>query len=233
MTAMRIVIAEDEAVIARRVARLTSEVLGPGGAEFSFARNVPEARELLAGTPTDLLILDLNLKGEEGFTLLRETAGEPFETIVISAHTDRALDAFDYGVRDFVAKPFSRDRLARALRRVVTSGRPPHSIRFLGVRRHGSTELIPVEDLLYVRGAGTRSELVLKNERRVMHEKLLEKLESVLPPHFERIHKSYIVDLRQVVRLETHEGTRYSLVLADGTTLPVGRTRIQSLRRKF
>ena len=230
---MHIVIAEDEAVIARRVARLTSEVLGPGGAEFTFARNVPEARQVLAQSTPDLLILDLNLKGEEGFALLRETAGESFETIVISAHTDRALDAFDYGVRDFLPKPFTRDRLERALHRVVTSARSPHSIRFLGVRHHGSTELIAVDELLYVRGAGTRSQLVLTNQRRVMHEKLLEQLEAVLPAHFERIHKSYIVDMRRIDRLESREGSRYAVVLADGTILPVGRTRIQSLRKQF
>jgi DNA-binding LytR/AlgR family response regulator len=230
---MRVVIAEDEAVVARRIARLTADILGPGNSDLRFATNVPEARTALAADPPDLLILDLSLEGEEGFDLLRESTSCAFETIVISAHTDRALDAFDYGVRDFVPKPFTRERLERAMQRVIHASHSEHPVRYLGIRRDGETQFISIDDIVFIRGAGTRSELVLRDKRCVQHEKLLERLEAALPPHFERIHKSFIVDVRHVKRLEMREGSRYSVVLADGTRLPVGRTRVQSLRRRF
>jgi two-component system, LytTR family, response regulator LytT len=232
MTSVRVLIAEDEAVVARRIARLTTEVLADR-AELSFARNVAETRRTLESFNADLLILDLNLEGDEGFALLRDAAARPFETIVVSAHTERALEAFEYGVRDFVPKPFGRERLELALSRALHSLRPSEPTRYLGVRRQGSTELLPVEEVMFIRGAGTQSELVLRNKSHVRHTKLLDRLETALPPHFERIHKSFIVNMREVVRLETHEGSRYSVVLTNGTTLPVGRTRVDALRKKF
>ena len=233
MSVLRVMIVEDEPVVARRLARLTTEILTAEGVELSFARDVAGARTALALTSPDLLILDLNLGQEEGFDLIRDFSSHTFETIVVSAHTDRALDAFDYGVRDFVPKPFGRERLEKALRRALTSARPQHPIRYLGVRTGGRTELVPAADILYIEGAGTRSELVLRSGRRIRHDRLLDRLASVLPPQFERIHKSYIVDIRAVQRFEVREGSRYLVVLGDGTVLPVGRTRVQALKRRF
>lgn len=230
---IRIVVAEDEAVVARRVARLTTEILGPRAAGITIVSNLEAARELLDRVSIDLLLLDLNLEGEEGFRLLRDAACAAFDTIVISAHTDRAIEAFDYGVRDFVPKPFSRERLERALLRVLSPpSRSDQPIRFLGVRRQGEVLFIPVDQVVYARGAGCRSELVLLDGRVVPHEKLLDRLEAVLPSHFERIHKSYLVDTRRIARLIAREGSRYAVRLENGEELPVGRTRVQALRQR-
>ncbi len=162
MTALRIMIVEDEAVIARRVARLTSEILGPQAGEIVLVSGVADARRMIDEAVFDLLLLDLNLDGEDGFELLRDAATRSFDTIVISAHTTRALEAFEYGVRDFIPKPFSRDRLSRALGRVLASApRSERSAEYLGVRANGGVEFVPLNCILYIRGAGPRSELVL------------------------------------------------------------------------
>lgn len=233
MSALRVVIVEDEATVARRIARLTTEILGPGETELTFARSIADARALLATTDPDLLILDLNLGEEEGFALLRDSWSQTFETVVVSAHADRALDAFEYGVRDFVPKPFDRDRLEVALRRAIAFPRPQQAARSIGIRKHGRIEMVATDDILYVEGAGTRSVLVLRNGRRISQEKLLDRMAGVLPSNFERIHKSYILDVRAIRQLETHEGSRYRVVLEEGTVLPVGRTRVQALRRRL
>jgi DNA-binding LytR/AlgR family response regulator len=228
------VIAEDEAVIARRIARLTADILGPAGAEILIAPGISEARESIERDAPELLILDLNLEGDDGFHLVRELSVRSFDTIVISAHRERALEAFEYGVRDFIAKPFTRERLEQALRRVLapaTRGERP--IEHIGVRREGAVEFISVEKVMFIRGAGTRSELIVTGGRTVLHDKLLDRLEGVLPPRFERIHKSYIVDIARVRRLFAQEGSRYSVELVDGTVLPVGRTRVAALRARL
>ncbi len=69
-------------------------------------------------TPIDVLFLDLNLNGKDGFDLLKTSVSGAFHVIIISAHTEQALKAFEYGVLDFVGKPFNKERLARALDRV-------------------------------------------------------------------------------------------------------------------
>lgn len=227
---IRVVIAEDEAVIARRLARLTREILGPD-VVLTLAAGLAEAREALAAG-CDVLLLDLHLEGDEGFDLLREP--HQFATIVVSAHAERALEGFDHGVRDFVAKPFTRERLERALLRVFAANGPkPSPLRFLGVRRRGEVEFLPVDGIVYIRGAGTLSEIFLARGAPVLHDKLLDQLAEVLPPHFDRVHRSYIVDLRRVRRLLVREGSRYFVALEDGTVLPVGRTKVNALRARL
>jgi DNA-binding LytR/AlgR family response regulator len=234
MNALRIMIVEDEAVIARRVARLTSEILGPQAGEIVVAADVADARRRIDAAAFDLLLLDLNLSGGDGFDLLRDATSRAFDTIVISAHTTRAIQAFEYGVRDFVPKPFSRDRLALALNRLLSPApRAERSAEFLGIRANGGIEFVPLNRIVYIRGCGARSKIVLKSGATMMHDRMLDRIESILPPHFERIHKSIIVDTNRIKRLVAHEGSRYSVMLHDGTTLPVGRTKVAALRERI
>jgi DNA-binding LytR/AlgR family response regulator len=234
MNPLRVIIVEDEAVIARRVARLTSEILGPQAGEIVVASHVAEARRRIDADAFDLMLLDLNLSGDDGFDLLRDASSRAFDTIVISAHTARAIEAFEYGVRDFVPKPFSRERLALAFQRILSPApRAERSAEFLGIRANGGMEFVAISRVVYIRGCGARSEIVLSGGVTRMHDRMLDRIESILPPHFERIHKSIIVDLQRVKRLVAHEGSRYSVVLHDGTTLPVGRTKVAALRERI
>jgi len=232
--ALRILVAEDEAVIARRIARLTAEILGPSAGEIRIAGGVAEARAEIERFSPALLLLDLSLEGEDGFELIKEFSAGPFETVVISAHPQRALEAFDYGVRDFVAKPFRRERLERALRRVLEPvSRSERPVSHLGVRRSSGLSFVPVDRIAWVRARGTRSELVLAGGQRVLHNKMLDRLEGILPARFERVHRSFLVDLDRVRRFLAREGSRYALELEDGTSLPVGRSRVAALRRRL
>lgn len=232
--AVHVLIVEDEAVIARRIARLTAEILGPGGASLHIAGSATEARQAILTREPDLVLLDLNLGNADGFDLLREITPQPFDTIVISADRSRALEAFSLGVRDYLPKPFSKERLEEALHRVLSPRkRSAHSVEHLGVRRHGEVEFIPLSSVLYIQGAGTRSEVVTTTGARFVHDKMLDRLEALLPDRFERIHKSYLLDVQRIRRLVAQEGSRYSVELEDGTVLPVGRTRVSALRARL
>ena len=221
---MRILIVEDEAAIARRIARMAVEILGD--ASTTITDNIEDARRHLAST--DILFLDLNLDGDQGFDLLRNSPR--CATIVVSACTDQALDGFKYGVRDFVPKPFSKARLELAIHRALERSRPPE---FLGVRCSGWTAFVPFEEIVFVRGAGAHSELILAGGRTVEYDHMLDRIERLLPANFQRIHKSLIVDVHRVEKLVAEEGSRYAVVLRDGTTLPVGRTRVGALRARL
>jgi two-component system, LytTR family, response regulator LytT len=231
---MRIVIVEDEPLIARRLERYCRELLGPHLHSLQLLPEFDEASAWIDENPIDLLVLDLNLRGRDGMTLLQRTVAGAFHTIIVSANTDQALRAFEFGVLDFVPKPFDRDRFAAALRRATgESGRTPYPAQRLAVRRHGRLELIAVSDLLYVQGADNYTELVLHGGRRVLHDKTLEKLEAVLPDDFERIHKSYLVRLSAVKQLHVHAGSQCTAELATGEVIPVGRTRYKALRERL
>lgn len=231
---MRILIVEDEALIARRVERLSREILGDRIEHLKAVATLQEALRHLAEHPVDVLLLDLNLNGRDGFELLKTSAAGAFHTIVVSANTDQALRAFEYGVLDFIGKPFNRARLARAYDRLLDAGRrADYAARYLAVRRTGRIDLIPVADVRYVKGAGSYAELVLHDGSTALHDKSLDRLIALLPPVFERIHKSYIVAMDGVVSLHRYEGSRYEVELRDGTRLPVGRTRYKEIMARL
>lgn len=230
MTAIRVIVAEDEAVVARRLARQITDTLSPN-AVITIIGSVAEAVAAISERPPDILVLDLNLEGRDGFDLLRDPVIGRCPTIVVSAHTDRALEAYELGIRDFVPKPFGRDRLAVALHRAF-EGSPRRLERF-AARDAGQTRYVAIDDILYVRAGGARSEIVLTANRAIRDDRMLDRIQSLLPPHFERIHRSFLVDIRKVECLSAQEGSRYAVTLHDGTTLPVGRTRVAGLRARL
>lgn len=231
---MKLLIVEDEPLIARRVERFCREILGTQLEGVHLAETFEAAHARLAGHAIDLLLLDLNLGGRDGMELLQTSVAGSFHTIVVSANTDHALRAFEFGVIDFVPKPFTQERLAQALARVTDlAGRAVQPAKFLAVKKHGRVELVAIEEVVFVQGAGNYSELVRADGRRELHDKTLERLEAVLPADFERVHKSYLVRLSAIAALHAHEGSQYEAELKNGVRLPVGRTRYRELRARL
>ncbi len=227
---MRILIVEDELLIRQRLLRMAGEIAGLR-ARFDAVGTLEDADEKLRSTAYDGLLLDLNLEGEDGFLLLRRAVAGAYHTVVVSAHHDRAIEAFALGVLDFVPKPFARERLGLALERLlgVVQFRPGNA-RWLAVWRAQSTALVAVDDLQFARAAGDSSELVLQNGRTELHDKSLQRLGELLPPQFFRCHRSYLVNLQAVREFKAFAGSRYLLILQDGTELPVGRSQVARLR---
>lgn len=198
---------------------------------FSSAGSLPAAAARLNETKFDVVLLDPQLARNDGLELLSHRNGRAFQTIIVSAHTELAMRAFDYGVLDFVPKPVNQERLARALHRVTHP--PEHtkaSEHFIAVRRLGHIDLIPIDDLLYVEGSDKYSELVLANGQRSFHDKCLGRVEASLPSSFVRIHKSYLVRFAMVARLHVLKGSRYFAELRNGLRLPVGRSRYEQIK---
>lgn len=231
---MRVLIVEDEPLLARRLERFCREILGERLESVRVATMFSEASARLDESPIDLLLLDLNLHGRDGMELLASSVAGSFHTIIVSANTEQALRAFEYGVIDFVPKPFSQERLAQALQRVTDlNGRAACAAKFLAVRKLGKVDLVPIDRVLYVEGAGAYAELVLDDGKRELHDKTLEKLHALLPPVFERVHKSYVVRMSAVKALHAQEGSHYEIELRNGVRLPVGRTRYKEIREKL
>lgn len=231
---MTILIVEDEPIIARRLSRLVRDACPRPIERIDVAPTLADARGILDQTDIDVLFLDLNLNGADGFDLLEATAADPYHTVVVSAHTERAMEAFEIGVLDFVGKPFDASRLQKTFARLLDTRRPPVTpATALVVRKSGRLVRIPVDELLRVEGAGTYARLVCRDGRTELHSKSLKQLMDVLPARFARVHRSHIVDLTQIESLRSHEGSRYDAVLASGETIPVGRTRVDDLRERL
>ena len=118
-----------------------------------------DAEDFIDSNNIDLLLLDLNLNNRDGFELLKNKLAASFNTIVISANTDRAIEAFEYGVLDFVGKPFKQERLQQAIEK-VDAGRVSTSRhrKYIAVKKYGSIEMIAITDIAYIQAAGHYSE---------------------------------------------------------------------------
>lgn len=234
---MRVVVVEDEGIAAGRLMRLVPAILGEGLRSIDHAGSLEEARELLAragDAAVDLMFLDLNLNGDDGFRLLEEAAAGSFQTIVVSARHDQALRAFEYGVTDFVPKPYDEQRLRQAIARVTRREESLRSrLRFLAVRRGSEITPVAVDSVLLVRGADDYSELQCRDGSRHLHGKTLSALMHILPDRFERVHRSFIVDTEAIETLRAEPGGRYFLRLTTGEEVPVGRSRYRRLRSRM
>lgn len=227
---MNVLIVEDERVAARRLERLTREILGEKLASVKCIESLRNSEVFLLKHSIDILLLDLNLNGQDGFELLKRAVAEPFQTIVVSANTDRALEAYEYGVLDFVPKPFDKNRLIKAFERMERIDNiGDHMTKMLVVRNQGRLQIVPVEQVNYLQGAGDYVEIHLQDGSSLLHSKSLETLKKILPDSFVRIHKSYITDLHRITNLRIYGGGKYECELTDGTILPVSRTRYKEL----
>ena len=229
---MRILIVEDELVVAQRLERLIREAAAHELTDINRCATLEDAEDWLSEHPVDAVFLDLNLNGQDGFELVQDVASRAFHTIVVSAHTERAMEAFDIGVLDFIGKPFGADRVKKTMER-LRGARASHPAASLAVRSTGRIDLIHIQDIAFVRAAGSYSELVLRNGKIRVHSKSLDKLLDILPATFERIHRSYLVRLDEIVQVRVREGSRYTAVLGTGEEVPIGRTRVDAVRERL
>ncbi len=237
---MHLVIVEDEPLVQQRLLRLSRKILADRLQKVQVFDDIDEAEVYLEENCVDLLLLDLNLQGRDGFTLLKSQVAASYHTIIVSAYADKAINAFEYGVLDFVAKPFTEQRLTKAFQRLLESQqRSDYGCRYLSVKVAQSIELVPVSELSFVRAEGHYAELNLPdanspNEwKTFLHSKSIDKISAILPESFLRVHRSYLVNMNRVKELKVAAGGRYLLELLSGHSIPVGRTRYKELKQKL
>ncbi len=231
---MKILIVEDELRIAKRIERMTLEIYGDAIQSLKHISALQDALAFIENHPLDLVLLDLNLNGDDGFGLLTQAVSGSFHTIVISAYKDQAINAFEHGVLDFVPKPFNRERLEQAFNRATVKEKTESNlVKYLAVKKRHQIQLVPIEDVMYIKGAGAYTELYLTDGTKELHDKSLEKLEQLLSNAFERIHKSYLLKIDEIKEIKVSSGSKYTVELKNGERLPIGRTKYKDLKAKW
>ena len=228
---MRILIVEDERPTAEDIQFLVKQILGDEITSIHIETTLGNALAYLDEKPIDVLLLDLNLNSRDGFQILKQVVCKSFHTIVISANINRAIEAFEYGVLDFVPKPYSLERLTAAFQRLKSShASDGHSMKYLSVKKGYEIRVIPIEEIRYFKSANIYVELHLKDEHFVLYDKPIKHLAPLLPANYSRIHKSYIVNRETIQTFQTLGGGKYRVVLKSGDCLPVSRKKIKLLK---
>lgn len=231
---MNVLILEDEPLIAQGLEREVRAHFGARLATLALHDNVPQALAALAQGKVDLLLLDLHLHGADGYDLLRLASTARFQTIIVSAHAERSITAFEFGVLDFVAKPFSRERLHKALQRYTDQpDRGAAHASSLAVKKRGALEWIAMAEIDHVQADGHYSNIVLRSGEHCFHDLAIDKLMALLPPHFLRVHRSYIVNSLGFKRLQIAAGGKYALDTQTSTGIPVSRSSYPALKQRL
>jgi two-component system, LytTR family, response regulator LytT len=221
---MRILIVEDEPVHARFLSSLLSEILGSEIETMQHQKTLTAAECFLLDNSIDLLFLDLNLYGENGFDLLQIIGPLSFSTIVVSAHEDMAVQAFDQGVLDFIPKPVSQERLKKALTRFQDNRFASRRwLEYFSYSDRGELVIVPLKDIIYFNASGKQLIIHTTDGNKRTCSRQIGEVENLIPSSFRRIHKSYIVNSHTIRRLLTSPGGKYAVTLTDGSELPVSR----------
>jgi two-component system, LytTR family, response regulator len=192
--------------------------------------------EALRSESAALFLLDIEMPGASGFEILQTTSVETRPAVVfVTAHEEFALDAFEANAVDYLVKPFSQDRLDRALGRVrrfiegkgaarpIGNGGRRWRERF-GVRVRGEVVFIKVSSIDWIAAAGNYVRLYAGTESHLVRDSLQNLATELDPATFLRVHRSAIVNIERVRKLVPAADGSLSIVLHNATAIPLGPT---------
>ena len=192
------------------------------------------AIEQLRTSKCDLLFLDVQMPGCDGFDVLELLGSElPPAVIFVTAYDEYALRAFESGALDYLLKPFDDARFRRALDREKDklthfSPRPKIAER-LAVKTRGEMVFLSVADVDWIESASYYACLHVGGNTYVLRRSLLELEHELDGEQFMRIHRSIIVNLERIHKLELQDGGDYEVILRSGDRLRLSRRFRRSL----
>jgi two-component system LytT family response regulator len=232
MAEIRALIVDDEPLARRGIRQLLAPyrdvtVVGE-------CRDGKEAARALATTAPDLVFLDVQMPGLDGLDLVALYGADRMPLVVfVTAHQEYAVQAFEAQALDYLVKPLSEARFA------ATMGRLYQRLR---ERPRGSRILVPTADGALLLDAAEVDWIEAADDHSVIHagparhrvRQPLAALEARLDPErFVRVHRSAIVRLDGVREVRAPAGAETTLVLRDGTELPLSRRRARRVKDRL
>ncbi|HEX6191948.1 MAG TPA: response regulator [Chitinophagaceae bacterium] len=192
----------------------------------------------------DLIILDIQMPKINGFEML-ELIEQPPAVIFATAFDDYAIKAFEAHAIDYLLKPFNQDRFDKAIAKwneksranvkatqdlLDTAAQSPSQSNRIVVKNGSKIKIIPVHDVHYLEAADDYVK-VHTVEGYFLKNKTMSHFEQVLDGQlFVRSHRSYIVNVQQITRIDPYEKDNHVAVLRSGAKVPVSRSGYVKLR---
>lgn len=202
-----------------------------------------EGLKALQTSKPDLMFLDVQMPKLNGFELLELVEDSP-AVIFTTAFDQYALKAFDTHAVDYLLKPFSKARFAKsiekflqleqtvALREMLESEERTHqeAAQRVVLKVKNEIKIIPVPEIKYLEANDDYVNIFTK-EGKFLKNKTLSYFEKSLPPDsFVRVHRSYMVNISEITKIESYEKEGYLLKLKGGESVPVSKTGYPKLK---
>jgi two-component system LytT family response regulator len=208
------------------------------------AANLSDALLLIEQHRPDVVFLDIEMNGENGFELLDRSEYE-FKTVFVTAFNQYAIRAFEVNAIDYLLKPVMPERLAKTIQKLSEqleadkeqlSALPALTLddRLL-ITLNRKMNFIKLEDIKCILAAGDYSEIVTTQNDKALVQKKMKDWEVQLPAkHFQRIHRTAIVNLDYVEKLERY-GKENAIAFVKGLDKPldISKNFLNELKTRF
>jgi len=204
------------------------------------ADNIQDAISLIRDKKPDLVFLDIQLAGENGFDLLQKVEVN-FKVIFVTAYEEFAIRAFDVNASDYLLKPVDPARLELSLKRISSSSvsndvetkKFDYTDSIYVKLNNSSARFVEINKIIAITSIGNHSKLKTPDGNSYLILKTLKQWEIELPPaFFIRIHRSTIVNLKFIINVENYSKTYHQVRMKHiETPYEVSRNCLKNLKR--
>lgn len=237
---LRCLVVDDEPLARQHLVRLIEahQRLRPAGE----AANGQEALSMLNESEVDVVFLDIRMPGLSGIDAARAMPDD-VRIVFTTAFEEFAVTAFELQALDYLLKPFSRKRFRQTVDRLVESEHVQASRRvnaalaeesdlaFVTVRSRGRMHVVAVDDIRWLEAADDYVAIHHGDARHLINVTMSVLEERLSETAFVRVHRSHIVRLADVDRVDLVGGGRAEVQLTSGERVPVSRTGLRRLRK--
>jgi two-component system, LytTR family, response regulator len=254
-----VLVADDEAPARQRIVDLLRrDSQAPAIIEASDGLS---AVEIIRSRRPDLVFLDVQMPERNGLEVIAEVGAERMPlTVFVTAYDEHAIRAFEANALDYLLKPFSDERFEATMARAATRmdersvrefGR--HILRMVSatpaadlsgfrdalpldrlvVKSGGSTRFVRVADIDWIEAAGVYANLHIGGKELLYRAALNELAERLDPVRFVRVHRSAIVNIESILRLEPISHGEFEVILKDGSRSRISRTYRRQLEKRL
>lgn len=185
------------------------------------------ALDIIRRDRPDLVFLDVRMPEYDGFDILEMLGADAPAVIFVTAYDEYALKAFETGALDYLLKPFTNARFARALdrarERIAQRRQPPVYTDRFTIKSAGRVSFLSASAVDWIEAADYYASLHVGPKTHLLRRSMNDLDSDLDPARFCRIHRSTIVNLDRVREIRFDSDAEYEAVLADGTKLRMSR----------
>ena len=196
--------------------------------------NVEDALHFLDEHKPDLIFLDIEMPGANGFHLLDSLTYSP-KIILTTSKTEYAFDAFQYNVNDYLKKPFSYKRFLESVQRIqaqpaaspATTPPPSADMDFLFIKSDDKLVRLRKDDILFMESMRDYVKFVTPGKTYITYSTLKSMEEKLAGPSFVKVHRSYIININKI------DDIRGNTIYVQGNAIPVGKGHKEELATRL